>query len=168
MSDETAQAKPVPPTRLRTHFHMDNPMGLFNGYFARELRDNGRLVGIVCRHCDFTMLPPQAVCTVCHGENFEDPNWVEVGPEATVASFMTFNMPFIDTNDLSVQKGHYTVGQLMIDSPGRTSGFLFHYIGGCDASRVHEGMRVRAVFQPPEERKGVMTDILHWAPVEQS
>lgn len=166
MNNDTATAKPVPPTRLRTHFFMDNPIGLFNSRFARELRDNGRIVGIVCRHCEFSMLPPQAVCTVCHGENFEDPNWVEFGPEATVASFMTFNMPFIDANDLSVRKGHHTVGQLMIDSPGRTAGFLFHYIGESDPDKLRNGMRVRAVFRPQAEREGVMTDILHWEPVQ--
>lgn len=139
-------------------------VGLFNGRFAREMRDNGRLIGIVCRHCGFSMLPAQAVCTVCHGENIKDPNWVEMGPEATVAGFMTFNMPFIDTNDLSVQKGHYTVGQLMVDSPGRTSGFLWHFIGEADASQLRNGMRVRAIYRPRDERKGLMTDILHWVP----
>ncbi|MGR4870298.1 Zn-ribbon domain-containing OB-fold protein [Variovorax sp. LARHSF232] len=162
MSDTTH--KPVPPTRLRTYFSMDYPVGLFNGRFAREMRDNGRLIGIVCRHCGFSMLPPQAVCTVCHGENIKDPNWVEMGPEATVAGFMTFNMPFIDTNDLSVQKGHYTVGQLMVDSPGRTSGFLWHFIGEADASQLRNGMRVRAIYRPRNERKGLMTDILNWVP----
>lgn len=156
--------KPVPPTRLRTHFSMEYPVGLFNGRFAREMRDNGRLIGIVCRHCGFSMLPPQVVCTVCHGENIEDPNWVEMGPEATVAGFMTFNMPFIDVNDLSVQRRHNTIGQLMIDSPGRTSGLLWHYIGGVEASELKNGMRVRAVFRPREERKGQMSDILHWVP----
>ena len=157
---------PVPPTRLRTSFFMDYPVGLFNGRFARELRDNGRLLGIVCRHCVFSLLPPQAVCTICHGENFENPNWVEMGPQATVAGFMTFNMPYIDSNDLSVQRGNSTVGQLMVDSPGKTAGFLWHFIGGVDATQLRNGMRVRAVFRPPEERQGLMSDIVHWTPVE--
>ena len=163
---ETPNTAPVPPTRLRTSFFMDYPVGLFNGRFAREMRDNGRLLGIVCRHCGFSLLPPQAVCTVCHGENFEDPNWAEMGPEATVAGFMTFNMPYIDSNDLSVKKGNSTVGQLMVDSPGRTSGFLWHFIGEAEAARLRNGMRVRAVFRPREERKGLMSDIVHWVPVE--
>lgn len=154
----------VPPTRLRTSFFMDYPVGLFNGRFAREMRDNARLLGIVCRQCGFTMLPPQAVCTVCHAEAFPEPNWVEMGPLATVAGFMTFNMPFIDGSDLSLQKTGYTVGQLMVDSPGRTAGFLWHYLGGCEPAQLRNGLRVRAVFRPPAERKGLMTDILHWIP----
>ncbi len=166
MTTEKSDTRPVPPMRLRTPFFMEYPLGLFNGRFAREMRDNGRLVGMVCRHCGFSMLPPQAVCTVCHGENFEDPQWAEMGPEATVAGFMAFNMPFIDTNDLSVQNGVYPIAQLMIDSPGRTAGFLWHFIGETDLSKVHAGMRVRAVFKPPSERKGLMTDILYWVPVQ--
>lgn len=166
MSTESNHPVPVPPTRLRTSFFMDYPVGLFNGRFAREMRDNGRLLGIVCRHCGFSLLPPQAVCTVCHGENFENPNWVEMGPEATVAGFMTFNMPYIDSNDLSVKKGSSTVGQLMVDSPGKTTGFLWHFIGEVEAGKLRNGMRVRAVFRPKEERQGLMTDILYWCPVD--
>lgn len=165
MSTEQPETLPVPPTRLRTPFFMEYPLGLFNGRFSREMRDNGRLMGMVCRHCGFSMLPPQAVCSVCHGENFDDPQWVEMGPEATVAGFMSFNMPFIDTNDLSVQSSAYPVAVLMVDSPGRTAGFLWHYIGETDLSKVHNGMRVRAVFRPEAERKGLMTDILYWEPV---
>jgi uncharacterized OB-fold protein len=165
MSTKKTKLVPVPPTRLRTHFYMEYPVGLFNGEFAREMRDNGRLMGMVCRHCEFTMLPPQGVCTICHAENFVDPRWEEMGPEATVAGFMSFNIPFIDTNDLSVQTSQYPVGILMVDSPGRTTGFLWHYIGETDLSKVHNGMRVRAVFKPQEQRKGLMTDILYWLPV---
>ena len=166
MNIQPHHSDPVRPTRLHTPFFMDYPVGLFNGRFAREMRDNGRLIGIVCRHCGFSLLPPQAVCTVCHGENIEEPNWVEMGPEATVAGFMTFNMPYIDSNDLSVQRGNSTVGQLMVDSPGKTAGFLWHFIGNADASTLRNGMRVRAVFRPREERQGLMSDIIHWTPVE--
>ncbi|VWB42871.1 hypothetical protein BLA6860_01924 [Burkholderia lata] len=166
MTIEYDESRPVEPTRLKTAFYLDYPVGLFNGRFTREMRDHGRLVGIVCRHCGFSMLPPQAVCTVCHGENIDDPQWVEMGPEATVAGFMAFNMPFIDTSDLSVQKSAYPVAQLMIDSPGRTAGFLWHFISETNLERIHRGMRVRAVFRPPEERRGRMSDILYWEPVE--
>lgn len=166
MTTKDSKFQPVPPTRLRTPFYMEYPLGLFNGKFAREMRDNGRLLGMVCRNCDFTMLPPQGVCTICHSENFVDPRWEEMGPEATVAGFMSFSMPFIDTSDLSVQSSKYPVGILMVDSPGRTAGFLWHYIGETDLSKVHNGMRVRAVFRPKEQRQGLMTDILYWLPVE--
>lgn len=163
--DFDEQALPVPPTRLRTAFSMEHPLGLFNGRFSREMRDNGRLLGMVCRGCGFSMLPPQPVCTVCHAEAFVDPQWVDMGPEATVAAFMEFNMPFVNPGDLSLETSAYPVGVLMVDSPGRTSGFLWHFIGESDLSKLSIGMRVRAVFRPREQRQGLMTDILFWEPV---
>jgi uncharacterized OB-fold protein len=166
MTTEKTEYRPVGPMRLRTSFFMEYPLGLFNGEFARQMRDNGRLMGMVCRNCGFTMLPPQPVCTVCHAENFSDPRWEEMGPQATVAGFMSFNMPFINPTDLSVQSSAFPVGILMVDSPGLTTGFLWHYIGETDLSKVYNGMRVRAVFRPKEERQGLMTDILYWLPVK--
>jgi len=41
---------------------------------------------------------------------------------------------------------------------------LMHLIQECDAKDVHMGMRVEAVWAPPEERKPTLESILHFRP----
>jgi uncharacterized OB-fold protein len=36
-----------------------------------------------------------------------------------------------------------------------------------DPEQVHIGMRVKAVWKPPEEREGSVTDILYFKPFEE-
>ena len=41
---------------------------------------------------------------------------------------------------------------------------LFHLVQEVDAAKVHMGMRVEAVWAPPEERKPTLESILHFRP----
>jgi uncharacterized OB-fold protein len=157
----------VPPSQMITPVFMEYPMGLFMGKFMRELKQNARLVGMVCRQCGHTMFPPQALCSVCHGENFQNPQWVEVGPKATVAGLMEIKMPWLNPWTLTLRSSQYPVGILMVDAPGSSPGVIWHFIGETDVSKLRVGMRVKAVFKPREEREGLMEDIVYWAPIEE-
>jgi len=157
----------VPPSHMVTPIILDYPMGLFMGKFLRELKDNAVLWGMVCWKCGCTILPPQGVCTVCHAENLENPQWVEVGPKATVAGLMEVKMPWINPRTLTLRTTKYPIGMLMVDSPGNSPGFLWHFIGETDLSKLSIGMRVKAVFKPKQEREGLMEDILYWEPVKE-
>jgi uncharacterized OB-fold protein len=42
-----------------------------------------------------------------------------------------------------------------------------HMLGEVDPQAVHIGMRVQAVWKPPEEREGAITDILYFKPLEE-
>lgn len=167
MADRSKGQYTVPPSHMVTPVSIEHPMGLFMGKFLRELRENAKLFGMVCRQCGRTMFPPQALCTVCHAENLENPQWVEVGPEATVAGLMEVKMPWINPSTLTLRTSKYPVGMLLVDAPGTTPGFVWHFIGETDMSKLSIGMRVRAVFRPKEERQGLMEDILYWVPIEQ-
>ncbi len=166
MIDKGEGRSKVPPLHVVTPVFLDYPMGLFMGKFIRELKENARLIGMVCRQCGRTMFPPQAVCTVCHAENFHEPQWVDVGPKATIAGLMEVKMPWVNPTTLGLKTTIYPVGMLMIDAPGNNSGFIWHFVGETDMSKLRIGMRVKAVFKPREERVGIMEDILYWAPIE--
>ena len=44
---------------------------------------------------------------------------------------------------------------------------IMHLLGEVDPQSVHIGMRVQAVWKPPEERSGSITDILYFKPMEE-
>jgi hypothetical protein len=44
---------------------------------------------------------------------------------------------------------------------------IMHLLGEIDPKAVHIGMRVKAVWKPPEQRQGAVTDILYFKPVEE-
>jgi uncharacterized protein len=42
-----------------------------------------------------------------------------------------------------------------------------HMLGGVDPQAVHIGMKVKAVWKPPEEREGSILDIRYFAPSDE-
>jgi uncharacterized OB-fold protein len=42
---------------------------------------------------------------------------------------------------------------------------IMHKLGEVDPQAVQIGMRVKAVWRPPEERQGAITDILYFKPI---
>jgi uncharacterized OB-fold protein len=45
------------------------------------------------------------------------------------------------------------------------NGGLIHRIGNIDPQDVDFGMSVKAIFKPPDKRKGSILDIVHFEPV---
>jgi uncharacterized OB-fold protein len=45
-------------------------------------------------------------------------------------------------------------------------GGIMHMLGQVDPQEVHIGMRVKAVWKPPDERQGSITDIRYFKPLE--
>jgi Predicted nucleic-acid-binding protein containing a Zn-ribbon len=54
---------------------------------------------------------------------------------------------------------------IAIDGASPGMGIL-HLLGEVDPQAVRVGMRVRAVWKPPEEREGAITDIRYFKPLE--
>jgi uncharacterized protein len=44
---------------------------------------------------------------------------------------------------------------------------IMHKLGEVDPKKVKVGMKVKAVWLPPEERQGAITDIAYFKPVEE-
>jgi uncharacterized OB-fold protein len=47
-------------------------------------------------------------------------------------------------------------------------GGIMHLLGEVDPQKVKIGMRVQAVWKPPKEREGAITDILYFKPIEEA
>lgn len=135
--------------------------------FSIEMRDNGRIVANRCPQCARINLPPNVVCGWCK-IRIEDKaeNWIELSDKGTVVTFLEITER--DTEPLTGELlGKVNPGaQIQLDgSEGATP--LYHILEETDLEKIHEGMRVSAVWKPIEERIGSMSDILYFRTIKE-
>ena len=154
-----AQADPTEPVRsIRT------PIELRYDYFAgqaatRFLRgiEQGEIRGQRCPRCRKVYVPPRGACASCGVATDEE---VRVSDKGTVTTFCVVNVPFYGQK----LKLPYVSATILLD--GADIG-LMHLIQEVDAEKVHMGMRVEAVWAPPEERKPTMESIQYFRPTDE-
>ena len=56
----------------------------------------------------------------------------------------------------------------MIEIDGASSGGFLHYLGEVKPDEIRIGMKVKAVWKPPEERTGSILDIRYFRPFDPS
>lgn len=129
--------------------------------FLEELR-NGRIIGIKCMKCGRIYVPPRAFCSYCY---ISMSKWVYVKDTGRVN---TAGVSYI-----AADRGRLGEPQIIavIELDGASPGMgILHKLGNIDPEMVKNrrvfGMRVRAVWRKPEERKGSITDILYFEPIE--
>lgn len=132
-------------------------VGIAVGRFLAELR-NGRLVGQRCDHCGRILFPPRAFCEQCFRPLNE---WVPLPDTGVIQTFAICHIAW-DARRIDEPK---LPAVIKIDGASRDMGFL-HLLGGIAPERVAIGQRVRAIWRPPDQREGSITDILHFAPAE--
>ena len=140
---------------------IDTPMRLEYRYTAgraasRFLRgvEQGKLLGQRCPQCRKVYVPPRGACPACGVPTEEE---VELGNKGTVTTFCVVNVPFYGQK-LEIP---YVSATILLD--GADIG-LMHLIQECPAEDVHMGMRVEAVWVPPEERKPTLESIRYFRP----
>lgn len=135
--------------------------GRYMTKFLSELRDHGKLFGIRCPVCRRVMLPPRIVCGTCHVKNDE---WVELSHEGTVTAFTIIYIPLTDPITGKPQKTPYVYGSIILD---RSNSPIDHIID-CEptADDVWVGMRVKVVLRDKDERRGDLSDIRFFKPIE--
>ncbi len=125
--------------------------------YLEELK-NGRLVARTCHRCQRTLLPPRMFCEVCFRPTDD---WVFVKDTGTVN---TFSLCYVTWDVRKLRKPEIPA---VIEMDGASPGMgIMHLLGGVDPKKVRVGMRVRAVWKPPTERTGSITDILYFAPLK--
>lgn len=124
--------------------------------YLAELR-NGHIIGIRCKRCRRTVVPPRVVCEWCW-EPTDD--WVYLQDTGTVN---TFSVCYIRW-DATRAKEPQIPAVIEIDGASEGVGIL-HLLGEVDPDDVSIGMRVRAVWKPAEEREGSITDIKYFKPL---
>lgn len=122
---------------------------------------NEKILGTKCGKCRRVFVPPRTFCPRCFQEMEE---WVEVGQEGVVETWVLVNMPFYGQR-LEIP---FVSAQIRLD--GSDTGFM-HRIAGFNLSdiavvreKVKLGSRVSAVWS--EEKEGCILDIDHFQPVQ--
>jgi uncharacterized OB-fold protein len=129
-------------------------LGIAGERFLKELKENGRIMGVKCPKCGLIFVPPRLYCERCFAK-LED--WVDVGKKGEV---YTFTIATIDIEGKKLEKPEIYA---LIKFDG-TQGGLIHRISETD--KVYIGMKVEAVLKPPSERKASINDIAYFKPVE--
>jgi hypothetical protein len=130
--------------------------GVAIGRYLAELKE-GRLIGVRCRHCRRTVIPPRNFCEWCF-RPMDD--WVYLSDTGTVNTFslcyVTWDMKRVEEPEIPA----------VIDIDGtRPRVGIMHLLGEVDPDDVKIGMKVKAVWKPAEERMGAITDIKYFKPV---
>ena len=130
--------------------------GVAIGRFLKGLKA-GEILGTKCDHCGRIAVPPRIFCEWCFKRTTK---WVTLPDTGTVN---TFSISHIAT-DTTRLKTPTIPAVIEIDSTGH-AGFL-HIIGEAKEDDVTIGMRVKAVWIDPEQRKGSITDIKYFKPIK--
>jgi len=117
----------------------------------------GKLLGTLCTQCGRTVIPPRASCEWCF-RPMDD--WVELADTGVVN---TFSLCYV-TWDMRRVKEPQIPAVIEIDGAAKGAGIM-HLLGEVDPEDVKIGMRVQAMWKPPEEREGAITDILYFKPI---
>ncbi|MFZ1489684.1 MAG: Zn-ribbon domain-containing OB-fold protein [Ilumatobacteraceae bacterium] len=118
----------------------------------------GRLVGKRCPKCELVYCPPRnGVCPRCAVPLGEP---IEVGPRGTITTFCIVNVPFLGQK----VKIPYVAAQILLDGADIS---VQHLIQECEASDVHIGMRVEAVWKPRDEWGPTLESIAHFRPCDE-
>lgn len=132
--------------------------GIAIGTYLAALKE-GKLLGGYCQTCRKTVIPPRTVCEWCFRPM---DSYVPLEDSGTVN---TFSLCYI-TWDMKRIKEPELPAVIEIDGASPLHGIM-HMLGEVDPGEVHIGMRVKAVWKPPEEREGAITDILYFKPLEE-
>ena len=128
--------------------------GLAGERFFRALKDEGKILGSHCPNCDRLYVPAAVFCERCLGELDE---WVDLG---TVGTLHTFTQLYVNY-DGSHREEPEIVGLIAFGDGG-----LIHRIGEADPESLAFGMRLEAVLEPKEKRKGSILDIKYFRPAK--
>jgi len=127
--------------------------GLAGEKFFRTLKDEGRILGTHCPHCERTYVPAAIFCERCLAKLND---WVDVG---TTGEVNTFTFLHVNLNGSSLEKPEIIAFVRFGD------GGLIHRLGDTNPDQVEIGMMVQAVFKPPSKRIGSILDIDYFKPV---
>ncbi len=149
---------PEPVTMIPTPVRLayDHAVSPGESVYLRALAD-GRLVGQRCPECGKVYLPPRGACPV---DGVPTTTEVELPDTGTVTTFCVVNVPFAGQRITPP----YVAASVLIDGADIP---IQHLILGCPPDQVRMGMRVRAVWAPPEQRGLGARNIEHFEPADE-
>jgi uncharacterized OB-fold protein len=146
-------AQPVTMVTAPVRLQYDHTVSAGETAYLRALAD-GRLLGQRCPECGKVYVPPRGACPVDGVPTTTD---VELPDTGTVTTFCIVNVPFAGQRITPP----YVAASVLIDGADIA---VQHLIQGCSPQDVRMGMRVRAVWAPPELRGPGARNIEHFEP----
>ncbi|PZG13474.1 DNA-binding protein [Nonomuraea aridisoli] len=144
--------KIVAPVRTEYRLQAGGALRVFLEGVARGVFLGGR-----CPSCAKVYVPYRMSCPEC-GAVIGEP--VELPDTGTITTFAINNLP-----DPRAPQVPFVSAYILLDDADIP---MIALVGGVPAHEVREGMRVRAVWAPPEERTASMTSVRWFAPMERS
>src|SRR5689334_11676228 len=114
----------------------------------------GRILGRRCPACTKVYVPARSSCPTCGVTMHEDVTLAETG---TITTFCIVNVPF----EGQTMKLPYVYASILLDGADIP---LLHLIQGIPAAEVRMGLRVKAEWAPPGERKATLEAIRWFVP----
>jgi uncharacterized OB-fold protein len=141
--------------KLDAQFAWDT--GIAIGAYLRGFKQ-GKILGAVCHSCNKIIVPPRIVCEWCFRPISE------FVPLQDTGFVNTFSLCYV-TWDVQRIASPEIPAVIQIDGASKHHGIL-HKLGDVSPDQVHIGMKVQAVWKPPQERTGSITDIKYFRPIE--
>jgi hypothetical protein len=124
--------------------------------YLQQLRA-GRLIGRSCPECNRVLIPPRMFCESCFCPT---DRWVRLEDTGTV---LTFSRCYVTWDMVKLEKPQIPA---VIEIDGASPGMgIMHMLGEVDPDAIEIGMRVGAVWKPPEKRTGSINDIAYFRPL---
>lgn len=130
--------------------------GVAIGKFLEGLK-GGKIIGTRCTHCQRVVVPPRIFCEWCFRRITD---WLDL-PDTGIVN--TFSVSYIATDTTRLKT---PIIPAVIEIDGTTHAGLLHIIGESKPEAVKIGMRVKAVWAEQAQRKGSITDIMYFRPME--
>jgi hypothetical protein len=131
-------------------------IGKYGSVFFKEIKENGRFIGILCPKCGKVYVPPRRVCGPCFEELSE---LVPLTDTGKLVAFSTVNYPFLDPGTGIQRPIPYTYGYIKLDG---ADNIFSHIINETDINKIKVGDTVKAVFKNKKEMKGNISDIIYF------
>ena len=152
MSETEPVTQIVTPTRIEYTF----TPGIAAQRFLKHVAA-GKLIGARCPTCLKVYMPPRGACARCGVATEEE---VEVADTGTVTTFCVVRVPSANI-ELELP---YVAGVILLDGADIP---MHGLIQGCPFDQVRMGMRVKAVWVPPEEFGPTLENIRHFQPLDE-
>ena len=142
-------------TMLDTPIHVDYRFtaGLAQSRFLKGLSE-GKFLGQRCPRCQKVYVPPRGSCPT---DGVATTDEVELGHRGTVTTYCVVNVPF-QGQSIEIP---YICAQILLD--GANLAFM-GLIQEIPADQVRMGLRVEAVWVPPEELGPTMASVKYFRP----
>ena len=148
----------VPTEKFKPKVKFAWSAGIAIGKFLEELK-KGKIIATTCSKCGRIMVPPRIYCENCFKPT---DGWKYVKDTGTVNTYSISHL----AADASRLKEPILVA--IVDLDGASEGMgIIHKLGEVNPKEVKFGMKVKAVWKPPEERVGAITDIKYFRPIKE-